>query len=113
MAASSSSVSYSAMLDAAIRSEAMIYVVSKTESVRQSILFNMAQQRVYDDIPREIFVEADMALRKIAFETGGRVLYPNNFGQLDNIYAEVDEELRNQYTLGKDVIQLPEIVGIE
>src|SRR6266511_2478453 len=99
MAASSSSVSYSAMLDAAIRSEAMIYVVSKTESVRQSILFNMAQQRVYDDIPREIFVEADMALRKIAYDTGGRVLYPNNFGQLDNIYAEVDEELRNQYTL--------------
>jgi Ca-activated chloride channel family protein len=94
-----SSVSYSAMLDAAIRSEAMIYVVSKTEAVRQSILFNMAQQRVYDDIPREIFVEADMALRKIAYETGGRVLYPNNFGQLDNIYAEVDEELRSQYTL--------------
>jgi hypothetical protein len=28
------------------------------------------------------------------------VLYPNFFGQLDNIYAEVDEELRNQYTLG-------------
>jgi len=41
-----------------------------------------------------------MALRKIAYETGGRGLYPNTFGQLDNIYAQVDEELRNQYTLG-------------
>jgi len=36
----------------------------------------------------------------LAFETGGRVLYPNSFGQLDNIYAQVDEELRSQYTLG-------------
>ncbi len=95
-----SSVGYSGMLDAAVRSEAMIYVVSKTESVRQSILFNMAQQRIYEGIPHEVFAEADAALRKIAYETGGRVLYPNNFGQLDNIYAEVDEELRSQYTLG-------------
>ena len=95
-----SSVGYSGMLDAAVRSEAMIYVVSKTESVRRSILFNMAQQRIYEGIPHEVFAEADAALRKIAYETGGRVLYPNNFGQLDNIYAEVDEELRSQYTLG-------------
>jgi VWFA-related protein len=38
--------------------------------------------------------------RSLSYETGGRVLYPNTFGQLGNIYAEVDEELRNQYTLG-------------
>ncbi len=95
-----SSVSYSEMLDAAIRSEAMIYVVSKTEAVRSSIMFDMAQQKIYDNIPQELFVQADLALRKLAYETGGRVLYPNSFGQLDNIYAEVDEELRNQYTLG-------------
>jgi VWFA-related protein len=39
-------------------------------------------------------------LRTLAMETGGRVLYPNTFGQLDDVYAQVDEELRNQYTLG-------------
>ncbi len=95
-----SSVSYDEALQAAIRSEAAIYVVSKTEAVRQLILFDMAQQRIYDNIPGEVFVQADLALRKLAYETGGRVLYPNSFGQLGNIYAEVDDELRNQYTIG-------------
>ncbi len=95
-----SSYSYDEALQAAIRSEAAVYVVSKTEAVRQLMMFEMAQQRIYDGIPREVFVQADLALRKLAYETGGRVLYPNNFGQLDNIYAEVDDELRNQYTIG-------------
>ena len=95
-----SSVSYNEMLDVAIRSEAMVYVVSKTEAVRQSIMYEMAKQRVYENIPQELFVSADLALRKLTYETGGRVLYPNSFGQLDNIYAQVDEELRSQYTIG-------------
>jgi len=95
-----SSVSYGEMLDACIRSEAMVYVVSKTEAVRQSILYEMSKARYYENIPQEIFLQADQALRKLSYETGGRVLYPNSFGQLDNVYAEVDEELRNQYTLG-------------
>jgi VWFA-related protein len=95
-----SRVSYSEMLEAAVRSEAMIYVVSKTQAVRDSILYEMAKQRIYENLPEEAFVQADLAMRKIAYETGGRVLYPNNFGQLGNVYAEVDEELRNQYTIG-------------
>ncbi len=95
-----SAVSYNDALDAAIRSEAAVYVVSKTQAVKQSLLYEMARRGYYDGIPNEVFAQADMALRKLAFETGGRVLYPNNFGQLDNIYAEVDEELRNQYMLG-------------
>jgi Ca-activated chloride channel homolog len=91
-------VSYEEALQAAIRSEAAIYVVSKTEAVRQTYEANKNQY--YGGIPREAFVQADLVLRKLAYETGGRVLYPNTFGQLDNIYAQVDEELRNQYTLG-------------
>ncbi len=95
-----SAVSYNDCLDAAIRSEAAVYVVSKTQAVRESLVSSMARAGYYDNIPNEVFAQADMALRKLAYETGGRVLYPNTFGQLDNIYAEVDEELRNQYTLG-------------
>jgi len=95
-----SAISYSDALDAAIRSEAAAYVVSKTQAVKESILNQMRNSGYYEGIPNEVFAQADLALRKLAFETGGRVLYPNNFGQLDNIYAEVDEELRNQYTLG-------------
>ncbi len=95
-----SSVSFSEALDAAIHSEAAIYVVSKTQAVRESLLYRMAQAGYYENLPQEVFVQADLALRKLAYETGGRVLYPNTFGQLDNIYAEVDDELRNQYTIG-------------
>jgi Ca-activated chloride channel family protein len=95
-----SSTSYKDALDAAIHSEAALYIVSKTEAVRQLILYEKSQAQIYQSIPGEIFVEADLALRRLAHETGGRVLYPNSFGQLDNVYAEVDDELRNQYTIG-------------
>ena len=94
-----SSVSFEDALQAAIHSEAAIYVVSKTEAVRQ-LYISANKGSYYGGIPNEAFVQADLVLRKIAYETGGRVLYPNTFGQLNNIYAEVDEELRSQYTLG-------------
>jgi Ca-activated chloride channel family protein len=95
-----SSVSYDEALQAAIHSEAALYIVSKTEAVRQMLMYEDSKQGIYDNIPQRVFVQADLALRKLAYETGGRVLYPNSFGQLDDIYAQVDEELRNQYTLG-------------
>jgi Ca-activated chloride channel family protein len=96
-----SSVSYEEALEAAVRSEAAVYVVSKTEAVRQMYLYAKSQNpQYYNNIPQDIFVNADLVLRKLAYKTGGRVLYPNSFGQLDDIYSEVDEELRNQYTLG-------------
>lgn len=87
-------VSFKEALDAAIHSEAAVYVVSKTQAVKS------AMESVYSNVPQNEFLNADAALRQLAYQTGGRVLYPNNFGQLNNIYAEVDEELRNQYTIG-------------
>ncbi len=95
-----STVTYKEALQAAIRSEASVYVVSKTEAIRQKMMFESSLQRIYGNIPHEAFIQADLALRKLAYETGGRVLYPNSFGQLDDVYSEVDEELRNQYTIG-------------
>jgi Ca-activated chloride channel homolog len=95
-----SSVSYKEALEAAVRSEAAIYVVSKTAAVRQLMMSDPGFSSWYSGFSEDVFAQADMALRKLAFETGGRVLYPNSFGQLDNVYAEVDDELRNQYTIG-------------
>jgi VWFA-related protein len=95
-----SSLSFNEAISAAIHSEAAVYVVSKTEAVRQMITYQTSAAGYYDNIPQELFVKADLDLRRLAYETGGRVLYPNSFGQLDNIYAEVNEELRNQYTIG-------------
>jgi Ca-activated chloride channel family protein len=95
-----STVSYDEALQAAIRSEAALYIVSKTEAVRQLMMYQSSKLGIYGAIPHKEFVNADLALRKLAYETGGRVLYPNSFGQLDDIYAEVYEELRSQYTIG-------------
>ncbi len=89
-----SGVSYEEALEAAVRSEAVVYIVSKTEAVRREM------EAIYRSIPQNQFVAADQLLRKLAYETGGRVLYPNSFGELGNIYAQVDEELRNQYAVG-------------
>jgi Ca-activated chloride channel family protein len=94
-----STVSFDEALRAAIHSEAAVYVVSKTEAVRQ-LFISANKGSYYGGVPNEAFLQADLVLRKLAYETGGRVLYPNTFGQLDNIYAQVDEELRNQYTIG-------------
>ncbi len=94
-----SSIPYKEAVEAAVRSEAAIYVVSKTEALRQ--LYRMANEENSNySIPHEALAQYDLLLRNLAYKTGGRVLYPNMFGQLDDIYEEVDEELRNQYTLG-------------
>ncbi|MEJ2246567.1 MAG: VWA domain-containing protein [Acidobacteriota bacterium] len=95
-----STVSFEEALEAAIRSEAAVYIVSKTEAVRQLYLYVKSKNNIYANIRPEVFMSADLMLRKLARDTGGRVLYPNSFGQLDDIYEEVDEELRNQYTIG-------------
>ena len=93
-------ITYEEALETVVRSEAAVYVVSKTQAVRQMMMSEMTQQRIYENLPDNIFAQADQVLRKLAYETGGRVLYPNNFGQLDDIYAQVNDELRNQYTAG-------------
>lgn len=86
--------SFKDAVETAVRSQVAIYIVSKTEALRQLMAYGNY------DVPQQAFANADLALQKLAYETGGRVLYPNNFGQLDDIYAQVDEELRNQYTIG-------------
>ena len=94
-----SSVSYKEAVEAAVRSDAAIYVVSKTEALRQ--VYRALEKEYYGfSTPHEALAQYDLLLRNLAYKTGGRVLYPNMFGQLDDIYEEVDEELRNQYTLG-------------
>ncbi len=94
-----SSISYNEAVEAAVRSEAAVYIVSKTEALRQQ--YRMAKEEYpYFNIPHEALAQMDLLLRNLAYKTGGRVLYPNMFGQLNDIYEEVNEELRNQYTIG-------------
>ena len=86
---------YASAVRAAVENEIAVYIVSKAEA-----LLRYYEYLYPDGIPYEYFSQAESVLRQLAHDTGGRVLKPNNFGQLDDIYAEVTEELRNQYTVG-------------
>ena len=90
-----SMISYAEAVRAAVENQIAIYIVSKTEALRQYYEY------LYPGgVPQGYFVQAESILRRLAYDTGGRVLRPNSFGQLDDIYDEVSEELRNQYTIG-------------
>ena len=89
--------SYADAVRAAVENNISIYIVNEAEALRQTLEYR------YPDLPSRIlsyFAQADSILRRLAYDTGGRVLRPNSFGQLDDIYADVVDELRNQYTLG-------------
>jgi Ca-activated chloride channel homolog len=74
-----SMVSFDEAIQAAVRSRAAIYVVSKTESVRRLMESDKDLVAYYGGIPNEQFLAADSGLRKLAYETGGRGIYPNSF----------------------------------
>jgi Ca-activated chloride channel homolog len=95
-----SDISFDEALDSAVRSGAAIYVVSKTAAVQHLYTAQSIKDTGRDETPYQFFQQADSMLKKLAYETGGRVLYPDTFGELGNVYTEVEEELRNQYILG-------------
>ena len=39
-------------------------------------------------------------LRQLALETGGRSFFPSSIGDLSGVYAQIADELANQYALG-------------
>jgi Ca-activated chloride channel homolog len=46
------------------------------------------------------FNEADFFLRQLTQETGGRVFFVNDVGQLSSVYGTIADELANVYTIG-------------
>ncbi|MFN7919800.1 MAG: VWA domain-containing protein [Bryobacteraceae bacterium] len=46
------------------------------------------------------FGASDGDLKRMATETGGRVYYVNNRRSLENIFDEIQEEMRSQYAIG-------------
>ena len=95
-----SSVAYRTALDLAVRSTALVYVVSKTEALRQTLDYYRRVQGARIQIDPADFTAADNMLRHLTYTTGGRVLYPKTFGALGDVYEEVAQELANQYAIG-------------
>ncbi len=97
-----SMVGYEEAFDLAVRSEAMVYVVSKLDEYWAAAI---AQRAAFlariGSIPKmftdEFIIEAKRYLNRLARQTGGKVLGARAFAKLSDIYARVAEELKNQY----------------
>lgn len=72
-----------------------VYVIGLLQTVRE-----MADARGgMGSIQRLDFLQADNAMRTFAKETGGQAFFPRFLGELPNIFGEIQQSLRNQYTL--------------
>ncbi len=90
------------VMDLAIRSEAMVYIVSKLrEYWAGAIATRMEFQKRNRIIPRALtdpfILDAERFLSRLARQTGGKVLSTEAFGSLSDVYSQVAEELKNQY----------------
>lgn len=78
-------IDYDQMLEQTKRSEAAVYAIGLKSKE--------------DPAPRG-FNAADFVLRTLAQESGGRAFFVEDSSQLAAIYAQIADELANQYTLG-------------
>lgn len=98
-------------LQALLRSQVAVYVVSNTEISRATkraeldSLINSSDSRFnqlrIDDLREGLRVldRSEQNLAQLTAATGGRLYKPPTFAALDSTYAEVAEELRHQYGL--------------
>ena len=97
-----SMVSTAEAMNLAIRSESMVYVVSKLEEYwAGAMAARMVYQRRTGYVPRELtdsfILSARRFLQRLAEQTGGKVLDAQAFVSLGDVYRQVAEELKNQY----------------
>lgn len=100
-----SMVSFDQAMDKAVRSESVVYIVSKLEEAWASAIAyrsNSANMARFGGItPRELtdeyMLEMKRNLKRLADLTGGRVLDTSAFNSIEDVYAQVAEELKNQY----------------
>ena len=86
----------------AVRSETMIYVVSKLEEYWAGAIAARAQLQARSQlIPRALkdsfILDARRFLERLAQRTGGKILNTQAFTSLSDVYQQVAEELKNQY----------------
>ena len=90
----SSTASISAAIETAQRSDALVYAIRFLD--RDVFAFQVPASQGGSPVPRE----GRKALERIAKETGGGYFDLTAAESLDKIYARIEDELRNQYSLG-------------
>ena len=98
----SSMVDSEETMELAIRSESMVYVVSKLEEYwAGAMAARMNYQRRTGYVPKQLtdsfILDARRFLQRLARQTGGKVLDAQAFLSLSDVYRQVAEELKNQY----------------
>jgi len=97
-----SMVSFEESMDLALSSEAMVYIVSKLDEYWMAAI--QARQELSSRgrlIPKELkddyILGVRRSLKRLAELSGGKYLDTKAFASLTDVYAQVAEELKNQY----------------
>ncbi len=90
----SSSATLTAAIEAAQRADALIYTIRFLD--REVFKFEIPVSQGGSPVPRE----GRKALERISRETGGAYFDLTAAENLDRIYTRIEDELRNQYSLG-------------
>jgi len=94
---------------AIVKSQASLYVVSKTAMVKEQaarerrvILMADILKRLYgdnEDYVAEYFRRKESEMTELSEKTGGRCFFPKDYNSLKHIYSEVARELKSKYYL--------------
>jgi Ca-activated chloride channel homolog len=92
-----------------VKSQASLYVVSKTEIVKEQasrerrvVMMADILKRMFgdnEDYVAEYFKKKENEMAELAEKTGGRCFFPANYNRLINTYSEVARELKSKYYL--------------
>ena len=72
-----------------------IYTISTLQIARI-----MAESNGMGPVADLTFLQADNEMRTFSKETGGQSFFPRFMGEYPNIYRQIEQSLRNQYSLG-------------
>jgi len=94
-------ISFHDVLESCTASDVQIYIISKTSALKDYAEYYRKEYGVKYDETRlmKVMYQSDAELRKLAWETGGRVIDPEGKGNLVEIYTDLVQELRMQYYL--------------
>lgn len=94
---------------AIVQSQASLYVVSKTEMVKEQakrerrvVWLTDIYKRLFGDDANyidEFFKKREDEMTGLAEKTGGRSFFPTDYDQIKDVYAEVAHELKSKYYL--------------
>jgi len=89
-----SSAPLAAAIETAQRADALVYSIRFLD--RRIFAFEVPESKGGSPVPRE----GRKALERIAQETGGSFFDLSDAAALDTVYARIEDQLRNQYSLG-------------